>query len=1122
MLSIKLIKAGAEDYYLDLAGEDYYLKGGEPPGQWMGGGCGSLNLSGTVDKAQFRRLFRGFHPTKDSGPDESSRPLALVQNAGKTNRQAAWDLTFCMPKGLSVIWSQALLEMRKRLQEIQAEAVEETLAFIEENFAFSRTGKAGAGESVPVKLVAAAFEHGTSRASDPLVHTHLVLMNVGVDASQQTRSILSRPFYQHKMLAGAVYRAKVAHKVHREFGFRAERKGNVYDIKGVPESVKDMHSTRRKEVLQRLREKGEFGAVAANRAATATKKAKQHVARSELFEVWQAANEEAGFTTAHVEALVRPSKTNYEKLASKVIGVAVDSITRNLNHFTAHQFLREVLYAAPEFGVPPEMLFDPVREYLENADEIIPILNATGETRYTTNTILSQEHAMLSALKSLMGRPGAKVDNETLQAVLKMNQHLNSQQREAVSHITQNDAAVRIVQGYAGTGKTTMLKAAVEAWQASGYKVVGACFTGAAAQQLQSEIGIPCDTINMTLADFDTKPLDKLVRFGKHTLKQYVRALQGKKTYRPTKPKRVALDRKSIVLLDEAGMINTRHMKMLMEWAKENNATLVLTGDAAQLAAVQGGSPFLSLSNRIGYSKMTDIKRQIDYWAREASYYLATGQVAKAMAYYEDRGLVKFGDEKDELLRRLVIDWADHAFDRPADARILTLTNDDAHDANTLAQQQLIDRGILDPGKSRRIVDRDEETGRSYTSDVHVGDRVLFTENNRNHNVWNGNTGTVLGFTIIKKPRPKQAIRVRLDDGRVVNVPLSFRRIRLGYASTVHKAQGGTYPEVFVLLGGAMQNLPISYVQGTRSREATHFYTTRDLYKEIQEFEESQLALQMEREVDLSLAADLMVRPAAVATTLDELKEALLSDWKKQTALAPESSLIIVADDDQARDLNEQCQQLRLAMAQVDWERRQREAARTSATAVPSLTVGGATYLVGDRVRFTQPNLRLTLLPNELATVTAIIPEANEIEVELDRGDVRRIPLDGQIGLEHGYAVTQLQAQKAAYQPKHAYLLEPRSFQASVSTNAQNNYLQGSPVSTPPQTIFDSGGYRLPGTDYTFKSGTTQTYSTASVQTQMAVDWQQKMYSLNQSFTSQHPQPGYGHSQTQYSYHQEL
>ena len=163
MLSIRLITAGGEDYYLGLAAEDYYTKGGEPRGTWSGAGAEFLGLTGPVDEAAFRSVFRGYHP--DSGD-------ALVKNAGWSNRQCAWDLTFSAPKSVSIVWSAAPVAVRRRMQEFQREAVEAALRFAERKLVFSRGGKGGT-KLYAVGIVASIWEHGTNRFFlQPQLHSH--------------------------------------------------------------------------------------------------------------------------------------------------------------------------------------------------------------------------------------------------------------------------------------------------------------------------------------------------------------------------------------------------------------------------------------------------------------------------------------------------------------------------------------------------------------------------------------------------------------------------------------------------------------------------------------------------------------------------------------------------------------------------------------------------------------------------------------------------------------------------------------------------------------------------------------------------------------------------------------
>ena len=131
MLSISppLRGGGRGDYYLNLAKEDYYVNGGEPPGQWGGRGAEELGLTDTVQREQLRSLLEGYQP----GTDE-----ALVKNAGAENRQSAWDLTFSAPKSVSVLWSQADEGTRKEIQKAHGEAVDRALGYLDENSGFTR------------------------------------------------------------------------------------------------------------------------------------------------------------------------------------------------------------------------------------------------------------------------------------------------------------------------------------------------------------------------------------------------------------------------------------------------------------------------------------------------------------------------------------------------------------------------------------------------------------------------------------------------------------------------------------------------------------------------------------------------------------------------------------------------------------------------------------------------------------------------------------------------------------------------------------------------------------------------------------------------------------------------
>ena len=207
MLSIaQMSGAGQGDYYLELAAEDYYLKGGEPPGIWEGKGAEELGLSGEVKAEDLKNILNGY------SPDGSKE---LVQNAGKENRQSGWDLTFSAPKSVSTAWSQSEGEQRTAFQEAHKEAVKKALNYIENEAVTTRRGQGGT-EKEKANIAIATFEHGTSRAQDPSLHTHALVVNAGVRADGSTGSIESRQIFSHKMAAGAVYRAELAKRIEND------------------------------------------------------------------------------------------------------------------------------------------------------------------------------------------------------------------------------------------------------------------------------------------------------------------------------------------------------------------------------------------------------------------------------------------------------------------------------------------------------------------------------------------------------------------------------------------------------------------------------------------------------------------------------------------------------------------------------------------------------------------------------------------------------------------------------------------------------------------------------------------------------------------------------------------
>ena len=511
----------------------------------------------------------------------------------------------------------------------------------------------------------------------------------------------------------------------------------------------------------------------------------------------------------------------------------------------------------PNYGLRPDTVFDEVDHFLAHDPNIVPLGTHDGIPRYTTRKILAEERRILSAVDRLSARPGNALSEQAVSRQLEKNPTLSQEQVQFVRHLTQKNSAFRIGLGLAGTGKTSRaVKACVEAWQRRGYRVLIAAPTGQAARVVGNEISLQGETLTKFLGDFKFPLSAALIHHGW----QFIRAARGKRTWRFRQPKPALITPKTIVLVDEAGMISTPQMVKLTELVDKGGGTLCLIGDPAQLPAVETTSPLHSLSRRYGAATLKDIRRQRALWARRAAKLFAAGRVGPALAAFAKKNRITVRDDIEEAVRQACLDWTAEGLLTPHRVLILANENHLTHTANQICQEHRLRAGVLQPDCSIRVTDEQEEA--VYESRVYVHDRVIFTKNSRGRkgygvDVDNGSLGTV---TAIRPFTFTPEIAVVLDDGRHVRVNVSdYRHIRLGYSVSTYRAQGASIAKIHAIVGGTLQSLPSSYVQATRGVEDTFLYTTKDLLNaSLENIQDSPLAKQMSRKPDLRLASDLL------------------------------------------------------------------------------------------------------------------------------------------------------------------------------------------------------------------------------------------------------------------------
>ncbi len=761
--------AGKGDYYLSLAREDYYTGGGEPEGRWFGGGAELLGLKGTVAAAELRNLMNGYDP---SGKEE------LVQNAGEEDRQCFWDLTFSAPKSVSAAWSQASPEVAREIQVAQKEGVAAALSYLENNCAVTRRGKGGI-EIESVKLVIAGFEHGSSRAQDPQLHTHCLVQNLGVRADGSTGSIMSRVIFEHGTVMRALYWAELGKQLEQRLGLIIERKGKAFELKGVSELLVREFSKRRKMIEREIRERGLKSAKGANVAALSTREVKEVIPREKLFATWREVGKRLGWSTKELEGLIRNRlpRRSVRHEQEQAVQAGIRELTDKKSFFSAKELIRHTAEAAQGRGLGAREVLTAVSSTLRQSPEIVGLGFYKGERVYSTREILRVETQML---KSVMGHRSDNsfvVPGRTCERIMGAYPTLSTEQKEAVIHLTQERGRVKLVSGMAGTGKSFMLRVARECWESRGFKVFGAALAGKAAQGLSEGSGIKSETLHRLISSVESG--------------------------------RLKLDDKTIVVVDEAAMVGTKQLSNLIKHISAAGSKLVLVGDAKQLQSIQAGGAFGAIARKLGEVQLTENRRQEESWAKRAVSLFSLGRSYEALKEYVKRGLVSIRRDKSSVLDTLVDSWAKNGVKNPKDNLILASEHQDVNELNKLAQAKRSTANEL--GKDLVYIG-----GTKFFE----GDRVLITRNDRTLNVRNGQLGTV------RHANSKfDRMTVTLDSGQFVSIKVNnFPHVQLGYAVTTHKAQGMTAKNTFVLVGGAMQDRELTYVQASRGKSVTQFF----------------------------------------------------------------------------------------------------------------------------------------------------------------------------------------------------------------------------------------------------------------------------------------------------------
>ena len=853
---------------------------------WAGKGAADLGLSGPVDPDVFKAVLEGKVP----GGQRLGRP----GKDGGIHHRPGRDLTFSAPKSVSLA---ALVGGDARVTRAHDRAVGRTLAWVERNAAETRMRDPGTGRMVRTgeqKTVAATFRHDTSRNLDPQLHTHAVLANMVRGADGKWRTMANEALYRRQKLIGMVYRSELAREL-GGLGYRAEKThaDGRFEIAGVSRSVIEAFSTRRAEIEAAVAERG-LGETAGNprlaeRAALMTRVHKRDVDKTALRNVWEKQADGLGFDARALAAEAMSRAAGRENAPVRDVDpsrrepATKEPAAEAVEWAVAHLAEREAVFARADL-LAGALAWNPGAVTAEAAERTVEDLRKEGRLHaapaheggdgMTTEKALADERETIALMRGGENRGRVPMRSWMVSAHLHKGP-LTAGQKDAVRLILSEYDRVVGVQGYAGTGKTTMLDRARALLEKRGYEVKGLAPSASAARTLEAEAGIKSETLQRFLA-------------------RNSGLAQNRLTKKAEKEMRAAF-KMTVLVVDEGSLASTVQARDLLRVANTLRLPrLVLVGDAKQLDAVDAGKPFAQLQSAgMKTAIMDEIMRQRDPDLKAAVEASLAGDVKRA---FEKLGSNVAEVRPDNLAGAGAARWLALSPEARARAGLMAPSHAIREKINAIVRERLIRDGVVHgPAmKSERLVSRgytraekslaanyapgdvvafhrpykrlgvekgdelrvagvDHETrtvrlegkeGRSVLwepgriaarsggvevyraeqMELQQGDRVRWTRNDKDLGLVNSQTAEVAA---VKDGR----VGFRLEDGRRLDMTAGdpqLRHIDRAWASTVHAFQGRTVDTVIAAMEANHPNLTNQktlYVEISRARDRAELVT---------------------------------------------------------------------------------------------------------------------------------------------------------------------------------------------------------------------------------------------------------------------------------------------------------
>jgi len=761
----------------------YYASRGETPLLWGGKGAERLGLWGAVTDEQYAFVF---------GPDGACDPTT-GQRLVNTKRPGL-ELVISAQKSVAELGVIGRAEDMHKIMDAERAA---TLAYLDDLTARLGGRRGRAMERTATEgLIYAVTRHATSRAGDPCPHDHFLLANVVKmnDDKGGWKAADTALWREHVHAATMCGRVAAAQRA-VELGYAivpdpgpSGRLGH-WAVAGVASEVMETHSKRAAEIQADMDRTGRHSYRARNIAARATRDPKRHTPVGELIPRWEAEIEAAGWSVERMNQSVDRAAAERrrqcpELSASELRQIAHDVLADDSPLVARKVFTkRDVIVAvAPHlYGRNLSELPKEVSRTLGDP-EAVPLLRVPGATEraYATATTIAREQAIARSVESQINRlDAAAVSPEAAQAALSraetaLGRPMTPGQRQAVEGVLTSGRGVELILGVAGSGKTTALAAARDAFEEAGYEVVGTSTSGQAARTLGREAGID----------------------ESRTLKSLNWRIQHN---------RIRLSPRHVAVLDEAAMTDDAALLAFLEAARATGTKVVMVGDPRQLSAVAPGGGFEALVRRYrgAVHVLSENVRQIDPEERAALAKLRAGRVDEAVSWYAGHGRIAVSPDRDTALDDTVARWVADAA-KGADTGMYAWRRANVAELNRRGRQAWEKLGKL--SGPELVVG---------TTGYRAGDRIVTLAPGAHGEIVTSECGTVLAVDV-----GRGELGVTMDDGRFQRFAgddLDAGHLAHGYAVTIHRSQGATVARAHSLEDGGGREL--AYVKMSRARE---------------------------------------------------------------------------------------------------------------------------------------------------------------------------------------------------------------------------------------------------------------------------------------------------------------